>query len=347
MRSITTPRWRHALTCFALFALSACGGGGSGEHGVVFIDDPVTVSGTAASARPLSGASVTLKDASGQSATTTTDANGRYAAALPKSFAWPVVARVSGGTLGCGTRSGCTPSANTQSYVGVAAGTPGLSKTLNLTPMSHAIVSAATRTDADALFATPSSLSLLNPLDLIDATFTVLDWLLRLDPLVLIPRDMNFLSGDFSTTPLDPQDLVLETFQQVLAALLLDQGAFDLLVTTSPTATTAPPAPLFCDVAGHYQGSIAGSRDGTWAADVDASTGVVTNASLDGAAGLGALTRTGLGEQRASVTLAFTTLTQFQGNVDAGAVMSGSWSDPLGASGSFVGQRISVAATCH
>lgn len=346
MRSITTPRWRHALTCFALFALSACGGG-SNEQGAVFIDDPVTVSGTAASGRPLSGASVTLKDAGGHSATTTTDANGHYAAALPKNFGWPVVARVSGGTLGCGTRNACTPSANTQSYVGVAAGTPGLSHTLNLTPMSHAIVSAATRTDADALFATPNSLSLLNPLDLIDATFTVLDWLLRLDPLVLLPRDINFLSGDFSPTPLDPQDLVLETFQQVLAALLLDQGAFDLLVTTSPSATTPPSAPLFCDVAGHYQGSIAGGRTGTWVADVDASTGVVINAMLDGVAGLGALTRTGLGAQRASVTLTFATLTQFQGSVDSGAVMSGSWSDPLGGHGGFNGQRTSVAAGCR
>jgi hypothetical protein len=346
MTTIATPRWTHALACAAVLMLNACGGGSS-EQAVFFINDPISFSGTAASGRPLSGASVTLKDASGHSTTATTDAAGHYTAVLPQGFGWPVVARVSGGTLGCGTRSGCTPSANTQSYVGVAAGTPGSGNTLNLTPMSHAIVSAATHADADALFATPTSLSLLNPLDLIDATLTVLDWLLRLDPLVLVPRDINFLSGDFSPTPLDPQDLVLETFQQILAALLLDQGAFDLLVTTSPTASTPPPAPLFCDVAGHYQGSTAGGRSGTWTADVDASTGLVSNAALDGSAGLGALTRTGIGAQRARMTLTFATLTQFQGQVDASAVMSGSWSDPLGVAGSFTGQRTSKAAGCR
>jgi hypothetical protein len=346
MTTIATPRWTHALACAALFALSACGGGSS-EGLTVGITGPVTVSGTAASGRPLSGASGTLKDTAGHSTTAATDADGRYAVALPGNFGWPVVARVAGGTLGCGTRSGCTPSANTQSYVGIAAGTPGQVSTLNLTPMSHAIVSAATHADAEALFAAPSSLELLNPLDLIDATLTVLDWLLRLDPLVLVPRDINFLSGDFSPTPLDPQDLVLETFQQILAALLLDQGAFDLLVTTSPTAPTPPPAPVFCDVAGHYQGSTAGGRSGAWAADVDASTGLVSNATLDGGAGVGALTRTGIGAQRANITLTFASLTQFQGQVDAGAMMSGSWRDPLGVSGSFTGQRTGKAAGCR
>ena len=343
-KSIAIERWRCGAAALTLLALSACGGGGTGESTAPTAGTSA-VSGTAATGRPLVGATVTLKDAAGHTATTTTDADGHYAFADASAFGWPVVARVSGGSVGCGTRTACTPTANTQSFVGISPAARGPGNTINLTPMSHAVVSAATHQNADALFAAPTSLNLLNPFDLIDATFTVLDWLLRLDPLALFPRDIDFVNGVFVPVPGDPQDQALETMQLILTTLLLDSTTFDLLVVTSPGGTAPPPAPLFCDIAGHYQGSVEGMGGATWTADVDAN-GLISNASLGGANGIGALTRTGTGAQRASATLAFATLTQFQGSIDASATLSGHWSNPLGAGGSFSGQRTSIAVGC-
>jgi hypothetical protein len=103
----------RALALFASILLNACGGGGDSFDRVVGIDDPITIRGTAASGRPLVGATVTLKDRAGRTATTTTDADGNYSVD-GRNYRWPVVARVSGGTLGCGARTGCTPAASTR-----------------------------------------------------------------------------------------------------------------------------------------------------------------------------------------------------------------------------------------
>lgn len=327
--------------------LSACGGGGSSE-GPFPTDTSTAVRGTAASGRPLVGATVVVKDRNGRTTTTTTDENGSYAVTLAGSPRWPLVARVSGGTLGCGTRSACAPSANTQSYVGLslAASVTGGSGTMNLTPMSHAVASAATHRDANALFEAPDLLDPVNPLDLIEATFTVLDWLLRLDPTIFLPRDVDFVGGAFVPVPGDTQDAFLDLMASVLAAVFIDSPAFNLLVTTPPTSAT-PVGPIYCDIAGRYEGVYGGSSSGTWRADIDASTGLIGNATIDGGgAGLGAVTRTGTGAQRASATLTYTSLSRFQGQIGANATISGSWSNPLGTSGTFTGQRVGAANGC-
>jgi hypothetical protein len=137
------------------------------------------------------------------------------------------------------------------SYVGVSTmgvsgigGVPGHTYTVNLTPMSHAVVSAATHRDANSVFDTPDLLDPVNPLDLIEATFTVLDWLLRLDPTIFLPRDVDFVGGVFVPVPGDSQDAFLELMQAILEALFIDSPAFDLLVTTSPSSTATPAVPI-------------------------------------------------------------------------------------------------------
>ena len=341
---------RVAAAFVAATVLFGCGGGGGqfsiGEQGAA------SVVGTASSGRPIAGATVTLKDVAGHSSTQTTRSDGSYSFGDVSNFVWPVVARVEGGTLACGTQPNCTPAPNTQRYVGVSLGARATQNTLNLTPMSHAVVSSAVRVDANGLFELPLGLLLINPLDLIDATVTVLDWLLRLDPEALLPRNIDFVNGSFIATPADPQDAVLEVLQLVFTTLLFDQPQFVLLVLTNPHAGATPAVPLFCDVAGRYQGSYAGTSQGTWSATIDAYTGLVGGSASNPAGGpdvvgLGTVVRLGFGAQRASAAVGFAGLAQFAGGVSAGRVFSGVWSSPAEVGGTFTGQRAAAAAACR
>jgi hypothetical protein len=351
MNSNLSVLCRAASALILVATLSGCGGG-SFVDPVVYIDDPVTVSGTAASGRPIAGATVTVKDAAGHTATQTTNNNGEYGFSVASNFVWPLVARVEGGTLECGARANCAPAPNTGRYVGVSLRKGGGDNRINLTPMSHAVVTSAAHVDANHLFDAPLALLLLNPLDLIDATVTVLDWLLRLDPEALLPRNLDFVNGSFIATPADPQDVVLELLQFVFTTLLLDQSQFGLLVLTSPHGSGVPAVPLYCDVAGSYQGSYAGTRQGTWSATIDAYTGLISgNASNPaggpGVAGLGTVVRVGLGTRRTSAALGFAGLAQFAGGIDAGRVFAGTWSSPAEVGGTFTGQRGGVASICR
>ena len=343
---------RCRVVVVMIVAAVVCGCGGSDGQFSFGAQDNASVSGTAATGRPIGGATVTLKDVAGHSATQTTRSDGSYSFGDVSNFVWPVVARVEGGTLSCGTQPGCTSAPNTQRYVGVSLGTRAAQNTLNLTPMSHAVVSSAVRFDANGLFDLPLGLLLINPLDLIDATVTVLDWLLRLDPEALLPRNIDFVNGSFIATPADPQDAVLEVLQLVFTTLLFDQPQFVLLVLTNPHADAMPAVPLYCDVAGSYRGSYAGSSQGTWSATIDAYTGLVGGVASNPAggpdvAGLGTVVRLGFGLQRASATVGFAGLAQFAGGVSAGRVFSGVWSGPAEVGGTFTGQRSGAAAGCR
>lgn len=343
------PRCRAVAALIVATLLSACGGGGEFSLGG---QGSASLSGTAAIGRPIAGATVTLKDVAGRSATQTTRSDGSYSFDDVSGFVWPVVARVEGGTLACGTQAGCTPAPNMQRYVGVSLGSRASQNTLNLTPMSHAVVSSAAKFDANGLFELPLGLLLINPLDLIDATVNVLDWLVRLDPEALLPRNINFVNGPFVATPADAHDAALEVLQFVFTTLLLDTPEFVLLVLTSPSGGAAPAAPLYCDVAGHYQGSYSGTSQGQWSATVDAYTGLVAGSASNPAGGadvpgLGTVVRLGLGPQRASAALGFAGLAQFAGGIDAGRVFSGVWSIATEPGGTFTGQRNGTAVPCH
>ena len=344
-------RCRAVVALVCALVLGACGGG-DGQLSFGSPGGAASLAGTAATGRPIAGATVTLKDVAGHSVTQTTRSDGSYDFGDVSSFVWPVVARVEGGTLACGSQAGCTPAPNTQRYVGVSLGTRAAQNTLNLTPMSHAVVSSAARFDANGLFDLPLGLLLINPLDLIEATVNVLDWLLRLDPEALLPRNINFLNGPFVATPADAQDAALDVLQFVFTTLLLDPPEFVLLVLTSPGGNATPAAPLYCDVAGHYQGSYSGTSQGNWSATIDAYTGLVAGAASNPAGGadvpgLGAVVRLGLGTQRVSAAVGFAGLAQFAGGVDAAHVFSGVWSSASELGGTFTGQRGSVAPACR
>ena len=343
-------RCRVVAAMLASAVVCACGGG-DGQFSLG-TQGGASVSGTAATGRPIAGATVTLRDVAGHSATQTTRSDGSYSFGDVSNFVWPVVARVEGGTLICGSQPGCTPAPNTQRYVGVSLGARATQNTLNLTPMSHAVVSTAARFDANGLFDLPLGLLLINPIDLLDATVTVLDWLLRLDPEALLPRNIDFVNGGFVATAADPQDAVLEVLQLVFTTLLFDHTQFVLLVLTNPHAGTTPAVPLFCDLAGSYQGSYQGTSQGTWSATIDAYTGLVggTASSQAGGpdvAGLGAVVRLGFGAQRASAAVGFSGVAQFAGGVSASRVFSGVWSGPAEVGGTFTGQRSGAAAGCR
>ncbi|MEQ1685495.1 MAG: carboxypeptidase-like regulatory domain-containing protein [Burkholderiaceae bacterium] len=349
MNNNLLPRCRAVAALVVASLLNACGGGGEfslGEYG------SASLSGTAATGRPIAGATVTLKDVAGRSATQTTRSDGSYSFDDVSGFTWPVVARVEGGSLACGTQAGCRPEANTQRYVGVSLGARATRNTLNLTPMSHAVVSSAARFDANGLFDLPLGLLLINPLDLIDASLNVLDWLTRLDPTALLPRNIDFVNGPFIATPADAQDAALDLLQFVFTTLLIDSPDFVLLVLTSPTGGATPAAPLYCDVAGHYQGSYSGISQGSWSATIDAYTGLVAGTASNPAGGaevpgLGAVVRLGLGTQRVSAALGFAGVAQFAGGIDAGRVFTGVWSSATELGGSFTGQRNGTATACR
>ena len=337
-----------ALVCAVV--LSACGGG-DGQFSFS-AQGAASLSGTAATGRPIAGATVTLKDVAGHSATQTTRSDGSYSFGDVSGFVWPVVARVEGGLLACASQPGCTPAPNTRHYVGVSLGTRAVQNTLNLTPMSHAVVSSAARFDANGLFDLPLGLLLINPLDLIDATGTVFDWLLRLDPEALLPRNLDFVGGVFAATPADPHDAALELLQFVFTTLLLDPPRFVLLVLTSPNAGGTPAAPLYCDVAGTYQGSYAGTSQGNWSATIDAYSGLIVGSASNpaggpGVAGAGTVVRLGLGTQRVSAVLGFAGLAQFAGGIDASRTFAGTWVGTVPAGGTFTGQRSNAAAACR
>jgi hypothetical protein len=343
------PRCRAIAMLIFATVLGACGGGGEFSLGG---QGSASVSGTAATGRPIAGATVTLKDVAGRSATQTTRSDGSYSFEDVSGFTWPVVARVEGGTLACGTQPNCTPAPNTQRYVGVSLGSRATQNTLNLTPMSHAVVSSAAHFDANGLFDLPLGLLLINPFDLIDASLNVLDWLVRLDPTALLPRNIDFVNGPFVATPADAQDAALDVLQFVFTTLLIDSPDFVLLVLTSPTGSATPAAPLYCDVAGHYQGSYSGTSQGNWSATIDAYTGLVAGTASNPAGGaevpgLGTVVRLGLGTQRVSAALGFAGLAQFAGGIDAGRVFTGVWSSATELGGTFTGQRGSVAAACR
>ena len=348
--NLNLPRCcRAAAVLVVATALNACGGGGEYSLGG---QGSASLSGTAATGRPIAGATVTLKDVAGRSATQTTRSDGSYSFDDVSGFVWPVVARVEGGTLACGTQPNCTPAANTQRYVGVSLGSRNTRNTLNLTPMSHAVVSSAAHFDANGLFDLPLGLLLINPLDLLNASVNVLDWLVRLDPGALLPRNIDFVNGPFIATPADAHDAALDVLQFVFTTLLLDSPEFVLLVLTSPGGGATPAAPLYCDVAGIYQGSYSGTRQGSWSASIDAYTGLVAGTASNpagGAAvpGAGAVVRLGLGAQRVSAALGFAGLAQFAGGIDAGRVFAGVWSSATELGGTFTGQRSSVAAACR
>ena len=317
----------------------------------VHVDNcPVSLRGTAAVGRPLSGATVTVRDAAGRVLSAVTDASGAYSIDDIRSLAWPVVAKVSGGVQGCVSGTGCTAVANLAEYLGTVVGDKAGTNVLNLTPLTHAVILAAASVDAATLFGDASTWSALTPARLDAAVANLKSWLKRLNPQLSLPTALDVLSGAFVPLPSDAHEALLEAVNTLLAALQLDVTKLAQLVG-APSTTANPPVALFCDVAGRYQGTYAGSTSGNWTATIDSRTGLLVGMANDTAGfstpGLGSVSRVGVGDTRTSAVMGLAGVASFNGSVSATLAFTGTWSSPIEKGGSFTGTRVSPASGCH
>jgi hypothetical protein len=152
---------------FLVVSLISCGGGGGGGGGG---ETPSTLSGTAATGKPLAYVPVYLKDSKGNIRSTITDANGKF------SF----------------DTTGLTPPfyLKTQGY-DLFSYTDQKSGTANITPLSTAVVAVANNGNADIYTNPPSQLNLDNAKILLKNL---------LDPVL---QKYGVQNADFITTPFD------------------------------------------------------------------------------------------------------------------------------------------------
>src|SRR2546422_2706698 len=117
-----------ASAALASAALVACGGGGGGTNATP-TPTSTTVSGVAATGLAMAGASITIKDADGNSATKTADGNGAYSfdvTSLTAPFVITATVQVGDTQLSLTSMVADKP----------AAGSTG---TANVTPLTHAM----------------------------------------------------------------------------------------------------------------------------------------------------------------------------------------------------------------
>lgn len=114
----------------ALLALSGCGGGGGGGAVPAASSTSSTISGVAATGAAMASATVVIKDVTGKTATTTTDANGAYTfdvTSLTAPFVITATVQVGDSTLKLTSVVAQKPEA-------------GTSSTANITPLTNAMV---------------------------------------------------------------------------------------------------------------------------------------------------------------------------------------------------------------
>jgi hypothetical protein len=153
MKSITkmSSQWRLTMLASAALMLAACGGGSSGggssnATNPPAVSTPSSIGGTVAVGNALVGANVTLIDATGKSATATSDSNGSYSILLAGLTAPFLLVATD-------------PSGNNAPMYSIAASVPTNSSTplvANVTPLTTAVTAELT---SDG-----------NPLDLISPT---------------------------------------------------------------------------------------------------------------------------------------------------------------------------------
>ncbi len=132
--------------------LIACGGGSSGRS-------TTSLSGVAAVGIALANASVTLKDSTGKTETTTTDESGNFTFNNVSSFTPPLMLQVKGSAAGI-------------SYVlhSVMTSAPALgTNTLNVTPATDAITTHALGSDPEITFNDAAAIKKIEPAKLADA----------------------------------------------------------------------------------------------------------------------------------------------------------------------------------
>ncbi|CAG4906512.1 hypothetical protein R70241_03427 [Paraburkholderia saeva] len=203
----------YALGASLCAALAACGGGGSnsGRNNAGNTTPTVTTSGTAAIGAPIVSGSVSLKCASGATASATTAADGTYSVTL-KSADYPCVAEVAGGQA-----NGVALASALHSV----AAAPG---TTNVTPLTDLIVGVLGNGNASALDdATSSALSSAITADNLASALTKVQTAIATLPGKLaIASGFNPLNSKFSVG--DANDALLDQYAAALDAAGLTQA---------------------------------------------------------------------------------------------------------------------------
>ncbi len=132
--------------------LTACGGGGGSDPGA----NPTTsLSGTVAIGAPLAGATVIVKDGSGNSKTTTTDATGNYKISDASTLSAPLMLQAKGIVNG-----------GEVTLHSVLDTKPALDSILNATPATEAVTAHALGSDPASVFQDQSQIRSINTTDL-------------------------------------------------------------------------------------------------------------------------------------------------------------------------------------
>ncbi|MEX3938200.1 hypothetical protein AB4Y44_01325 [Paraburkholderia sp. BR10937] len=206
-------------------ALVACGGGNSSNSGTS--SPSVTTNGTAAVGSAIVGGTVSLKCASGATASATTVADGTYSVTL-KSADYPCVAQVSGGQAN---------GAAFASALHSVATAPG---TTNVTPLTDLIVGVLGNGNAAALDgATAGTLSsTITAGNLASALTKVKTAISTLPGKLAIASGFNPLNSQFSVG--DANDALLDQYAAALGAAGLTQADAVTHTQAGTPMTTTP-----------------------------------------------------------------------------------------------------------
>lgn len=221
---------RLALCASTAVLLAACGGGSSNE-GTHAATPPsgiaVQTSGVAAKGNPIIGGAVTLKCASGATATATTGFDGTYSASM-KDIDYPCVVQVSGG------------STNGRALTGNLYSVAATSGKANITPLTDLMVSAVAGISPNDFYntATPTSLTSAITGDKLNLALTKLKaTIAQLPGQLTISSNFNPVTGQFSAAKGDTHDALLDQYATALTATGLTQSDVATKVSSGASIT--------------------------------------------------------------------------------------------------------------
>ena len=203
-----------ALGASLCASLAACGGGSDGNPSASSAAQTVTTSGTAAIGAPIVGGAVSLKCASGATATATTGSDGSWNVSL-KSTDYPCAVRVSDG------QANGTALASPLHSVAAASGTT------NITPLTDIMVGVLGNQDPEAWFSSVKSGDLATAItsgNLTAALTKLTNALATLPGKPALPVDFNPLTTSFKAEKGDAGDNLLESYGAALTASGLSQS---------------------------------------------------------------------------------------------------------------------------
>lgn len=219
-----------AVSAIMVAVLAACGGGGGGGGGAAAgggdsssngntgntgnpAPSTTTASGVAAVGAPIVGGTVTLKCASGTTATTTTGADGTWKVSL-KSNDYPCVIRVNGGQAGGPTLT--SPLHSVIAGAGIA----------NITPLTDLMVGILSKSKPNTWFDSSNNGDLSSKIStaaLEDAQDKLKETLASLPGKPVLPAGFNPVTSAFNAQKGDAGDDLLESYGVALTSAGLTQ----------------------------------------------------------------------------------------------------------------------------